>query len=123
LAFSERKSCSSRRFRLSWVFVGTTIDAALLVDVQAWRLDGVERDGTARRNLIGSRGAGVQLNKTALRPSANLGRARLFSLEVSHQPLKSRLIRVVILPIAEVWNEVLSNLAGGTDFNGNDTFT
>ena len=61
--------------------------------------------------------------KAALRPSANLGRARLFCLEVSHQPLKSRLIRVVILPIAEVWNEVLSNLAGGTDFNGNDTFT
>jgi hypothetical protein len=47
----------------------------------------------------------------------------LFCLEVSHPPLKSRLIRVVIFPIAEVWNEVLSNLAGGTDFNGNDTFT
>src|ERR1700674_4114021 len=44
-------------------------------------------------------------------PLSDLPRVRRF--QVADQPLKGFLIRVVVLPVAEVGDEILANLAGG----------
>lgn len=65
----------------------------------------------AEGNVLGTPSASVVLSTDIL---GKFRRARRFwRLQISDQPLECFLIRVVVLPIAEVGDEILANLAGG----------